>query len=275
MLEVEKIEHPSFEDRREGLLEERQLELASVALREANQEVDKLAFENEDTLQPLADAFEVEIQSIEGVDDRSTEGIFTHSQVRGAFLNTDVTDNGFNSRVVSIDDTSLFVGRMTNRTEPALRPLEEVQEVIKSKIAEERAVDARDASYAEILAQLLDDQDYDAAESQAKSDWVVYANQMKDDSSVDPAILEVAFSLQLTDDEKVIAEAESEFVFSKFIVVVSRQQLADYALLSTDEQGTLDEAVLNNSKVAALTTFLVGLRMDASIETDRVAYTFE
>ena len=110
LLEVEELELPTFEERRDELVEENQLALASEALQEALTEVDRLAFEQSDSLQPIADDFDVDIKELVGVDRFSTEAVFSNGEVRNAFLESDVVDNGFNSRVVEVGDTSIVVG---------------------------------------------------------------------------------------------------------------------------------------------------------------------
>ena len=274
LLEIESVEILPLEERRDDLVSEHQLELASSELSEVTEEVDKLAFEQADSLQPIADAYEVDIQTIAGVDSNSNEGVFSQYSVRTAFMDTDVIDSGFNSRVVEIGDTSIVVGRLTGRTEPSLKSIDQVSDEIKQTLVRERAIETRDDLHAETLEKLLDDRDYDAAEKVVEENWVVFERQTRGDFSVDPAILDAAFAVQLpVDDEKVITEAVSEFSDTLFIVVVSRQKLADYSVLETAVQQELDERALSDAKTQALASFIAGLRLDASIKTDRVAYT--
>lgn len=276
LLEIEEVEHPTFEDRREGLIEESQLESASVILNDTTTEVDKLAFEQADSLQPIADTYDVEVQSMTDVNSESFDGLFLHPQVRSAFMSADVVDNGFNSRVVNVNDDFIVVGRLIDRTAPTLKSLDEVKDSIKTQLVEEHAEQSRDAKLASVLDKLRDDRDYDAAEAQVESRWTVYENQTRTDSSVDPAILLAAFSEQLPDDdERVITEATSEFLPVKFIVVVSRQQLADFVLLGSNEQEEIVTNTLEDAKAKSLASFVAGLRLDASIDTDRVAFTVE
>ncbi len=273
LLEVEDLDLPSLEDRREALVEEHRLALASESLKEALTEVDRLAFEQSDSLQPIAEEFDVEISEIIGVDQFSRDGLLANQSVRSAFLDSDVIDNSFNSRVVEIGDSAITVGRLTNRTEPTLRPFEEVSDGIRQKLAEESAIAARDSKLDSVLTQLLEDRDYDAASRAAGSDWVVYERQKRDDFTVDPAILDAAFAEALpSDGERVITSAESEFTPTKYIVTTSRQNLADYALLDSSEQDTLTESVGNDAKTRATAAFFVSLRSEASIKTELIAF---
>ena len=273
LLEVEDLDLPSLEDRREALVEEHRLALASESLKEALTEVDRLAFEQSDSLQPIVAEFDIEISEIVGVDQFSRDGLLANQSVRSAFLDSDVIDNGFNSRVVEIGDSAIVVGRLINRTEPTLRPFEEVSDGIRQKLAEESAVAARDSKLDSVLNQLLEDRDYDAASRAAGSDWVVYERQKRDDFTVDPAILDAAFAEALpSDGERVIVSAESEFTPTKYIVTTSRQNLADYALLDSSEQDTLTESAGNDAKTRATAAFFVSLRSEASIKTELIAF---
>ena len=272
LLEVEDLELPSIEDRRESLLEEHRLALATDSLNEALTEVDRLAFEQSDSLQPIADEFDVEINQILDVSRFSNDGIFADQSVRSAFMESDVIDNGFNSRVVELGDTSIIVGRSIGRTEPTLRAFEEVSDDIRQKLAEDAAISARDTKLDSILTQLLEDRNYDAASLAAGSDWVVYERQKRDDFTVDPAILEAAFAQSLpSDGERVIVSAESEFTPTKYIVTTSRQNLAEYALLDSSDQNALTESSRNEAKTRATAAFIASLRSEASIKTELFA----
>ena len=272
LLEVEELDLPSLEDQRDALVEEHRLALATDALKEALTEVDRLAFEQSDSLQPIVDDFDVEISEIVGVDQFSNDGVLANQGVRSAFMESDVIDNGFNSRVVEVGDSSIVVGRLTHRTEPTLRPFEDVSDDIRQTLAEESAAAARDAKLDGVLTQLLEDRDYDAASRAADSDWVVYERQKRDDFTVDPAILDAAFAQPLpSDGERVIISAESEFTPTKYIVTTSRQDLADYALLDSSEQDTLTESTENGAKTRATAAFFASLRSEASIKTELFA----
>ncbi len=272
LLDVEELELPAIDERRDGLLEEHRLALASDSLQEALTEVDRLAFEQSDSLQPIVDEFDVESVEILAVDRFSNEGLFANQSVRNAFLDSDVIENGFNSRVVEIGDTAIVVGRLIGRTEPTLRPYEDVSNDIRQKLAEEVAIAARDAKLDDVLTQLLEDRNYDGASLAAGSDWVVYERQKRDDFTVDPAILDAAFAQPLpVDGERVIVAAESEFTPTKYIVTTSRQDLADYALLDSSEQEAMLASAQNDAKLRATAAFFASLRSEASIKTELVA----
>ena len=272
LLEVEALELPSMEERREGLLEEHRLALATNSLKEALAEVDRLAFEQSDSLQPIVDEFDVAINEIVAVDRFRNDDLFANQNVRSAFMDSDVVDNGFNSRVVEIGDTAIVVGRLIDRTEPSLRPFEDVSDGIRQKLAEDAAIAARDAKLDDVLTQLLADRNYDAASLAAGSEWVVYERQKRDDFTVDPAILDAAFAEPLPlDGERVIVAAESEFTPTTYIVTTSRQDLADYTLLDSSEQDSMKASAQNEAKTRATAAFIASLRSEASIKTELFA----
>ncbi len=269
LLEVEDIEHPPFEERRDGLLEAHRLDLAAGKLKDAFDEVDKLAFEQSNSLAPIADEFEVDIQMLQSVNHESIEGIFADTSVRSAFMDSDVIDSGFNSRVVEVGEEAIIVGRLTDRTEPTLKPLEEVTAEIKQQLVSEAAFAARDAKHAEVFAQLREDKNYDAAALAAGAEWGVFEGVKRDSHTLDPGILTVAFAEPLpVDGDRVIVTADSEYLPSKYIVTTARQKLADFAVLESSEQEELEKMARDNVKERVLTSFLVSLRSEASIKTD-------
>ena len=273
LLEIEEMELPSFVDNRDVLLEEHRTGLAVEALKEAYTEVDKLAFEQSDSLQSIVEEFGVDIQQLNAVERSSSEGVFGRAGVRTAFFEPDVIDNGFNSRVVEVGDEYIVVGRLLSRTEPTLKPLDEVAEQIKDKLDIEAATTARDAARDEIFEQLQDDRNYAAASLAAGSEWAVYEAKKRDDFDVDPAVLDVAFDQALPDDgERVLAKATSEYTASVFIVTVTRQDLADYEVLPSEEQTKLQDDAANGAKTKAMASFISSLRAEASVETELFSY---
>lgn len=273
LIEVEEIELPSFEDNRDALVEEHRTGMASAALKEAFTEVDKLAFEQSDSLQAIVDEFDSPIHQLSNVERTSNEDVFTNASVRNAFFEADVIENGFNSRVVEVGEESIVVGRLLSRTEPTLKSLEEVSEQIKNKLALEEATAARDAKRDEIFAQLKDDRNYVAASLAAGSEWVVYEAKKRDDFDVDPAALAVAFEQALPEDgERVITTAESEFTATVFIVTVTRQDLAVYEVLPTEEQTELATDSETSAKTRAMASFISSLRSEASVKTELFSY---
>ena len=272
LLEIEEVVHESLEDRREVLIASRNQEIANERLEEEAANVDKLAFENADSLASIASEYGIEIQVIEDVDSFSTEGILSEGQVRGAFFDTDVVDNNFNSRVVNLRQESLVVGRLLNRTDPKLRPFDEVQEEIKNRLTQEASELARDEAFENTLASLKEDLNFDAAEEVSKSTWQVHEAQVRDDFTVDPAVLTVAFNTALpASGDRVITEATSEFTSDKFIVVVSRQSLANYSVLPSTTQEELTNRVSEEAKTQVLSSFVAGLRSEASIKTELIS----
>ncbi|MYD43768.1 MAG: hypothetical protein F4W90_07740 [Gammaproteobacteria bacterium] len=276
LLEVEEVELPTLEENIESLKEDHRQSLVKEAMADAYEEMDKLAFEQSDSLGPVAEAFAKPIETVEdysGVQADDQLSILQFDEVKQAFLAEDVIDNGFNSRVVRVEDLFIAVGRMTDREAPSLKPIDDVYDDIRDMLAEEAADAARDAKHQEVLETLRDDQDFDAAAAAVASSWVVREKQLRDDFEVDPAVLEAAFAQALpTTGERVITEATSEFTPSKYVVVVSRQELADYALLEQAEQETIDESAVNDAKTRAVAAFVSSLRSEASIESELFSY---
>ena len=268
LLEIQDVEIESLVARRDALIESRNLELAGQRMEEESANIDKLAFENADSLDPIATEYDVEIQTLEGVDAFTRDGLLAENQVQSALFDTDVIDNNFNSRVVNLYGESLVVGRLIERTDPQVRPFEEVEEEIKTMLLDEAATAARDSALEGALAQLKDDLNFDAAEDVAQDTWQVYSSQARTDTGIDPAVLEVAFKTPLpSDGERVIVEADSVFTSDRFIVVVSSLELADYSVLPSSTQEELTTRTQDSSKSMVFSSFLSGLRGEADIDS--------
>ncbi len=264
--EIQEVEHIPFEEREAQIRESILADLATPAYEEAIAELDRIAFEDNLSLEPAATALGLEIQSQAGINRSNGEPPFDAYRVRDELLDGDVLTIDANSRPIEVSDSQTLVGRIVSRTEPKLRPVDEVRPQIegglKSMRARKLAEEARDGA----MASLEETKDYSSVANEFEFEWTTYDATQKNNTEVNRNILEAAFGERLPSDEerKILSVDVSPIEFA--IVVVSRMELGDYNELPQAQQTQVRDELLDGLKSNGLVSFIDSLRSEASLK---------
>ncbi|NND65862.1 MAG: hypothetical protein HKM24_07845, partial [Gammaproteobacteria bacterium] len=116
-----------------------QSEEAGKRFFEAATQLDEIAFETPDSLQPGADALGLEIARVSGITRLSGEAVGQHPEVRAALFNEAVLYDGENTRALELRDGSVVVARVVAVTPEQEKPLVDVRDVIIAQLQGEVA----------------------------------------------------------------------------------------------------------------------------------------
>ena len=116
-------------------------EAAENSYYEISEQLQNAAYENSDSLEPAGDETGLEVETSEWIDSATTEGIGSNQQVLAAALTDDVLNNGLNSEAVQLGEYHSVVLRTLEHEPPAPKPLEEVNDDIRSTLQNERATE--------------------------------------------------------------------------------------------------------------------------------------
>ena len=264
--EIQEVEHPPFEERESEIRESILADLATPAYEEAIAELDRITFEENLSLEPAATALGLEIQTQAGVNRSNGAPPFDAYRVRSELLDGDVLSIDANSRPIEVSESQTLVGRVASRTEPKLRPVDEVRPQIegglKSMRARELAKEARDGA----LASLEETKDYTSVANEFEFEWTTFDATQKNNSEVERDILDAAFAERLPDDgeRKILSVEISPIEFA--IVVVSRMELGDYDELPQAMQTEVRDELQDGLKSNGLVSFIDSLRSEASLK---------
>ena len=264
--EIEEVEHLLFEERESQIRESLLAELATPAYEEAIAELDRITFEENMSLEPAATALGLEIQTQAGVNRSEGDIPFDAYRVRNELLDGDVLTIDANSRPIEVSDSQTLVGRILSRTEPKLRPVEEVRPQIegglKSFRARELAEEARDGAF----SALKESKDYTAVADEFEFEWITYDAMQKNNTEVSRDILDAAFNERLSDDgdRKILSVDVSPIEFA--VVVVSRLELGDYNELPQAVQTQVRDELQDGLKTNGLVSFIDSLRSEATLK---------
>ena len=155
LVEIEDVDIPSLADRAPDIEAELRGVEADELFGEKLREVDELAFEEGDSLDGLKERYGLEIETLDNATRSSRSGIFADPTVRQAAFGDEVLLEGYNSSAVATADGAVVV-RLRQRHPPTERPLDEVREEIRERLAHDRARRLTEDAAFDALGKLAD-----------------------------------------------------------------------------------------------------------------------
>ena len=265
--EIQEVDLASLEGRFDEIRQEMLEELATPDYEEGLRELADLAFDNE-TLEPVSEAFGKEIQTQAGVTRSFGEGVLDSYDVREQILEPDVLDNGFNSSVVEIDERQALVARLVSRTPPELKPLEnvrvQIRAVLKREEAARRVVRDRDAAY----EQLLETDDFNQVASDFGVDWNTVDRLARRGQDVPYTVRDEAFQIGVLEegDRKILAV--DGVLNDKAILVVTGVRAGDWEELPLSDQQSIRTDLETSHENRDVRIFIRALRNNARIKNN-------
>lgn len=265
--EIQEVDPASLEGRFDEIRQEMLEELATPDYDEGLRELADLAFDNE-TLEPVSEAFGKQIQTQAGVTRSFGEGVLDSYDVREQILEPDVLDNGFNSSVVEIDERQALVARLVSRTPPELKPLEnvrvQIRAVLKREEAARRVVRDRDAAY----EQLLETDDFNQVASDFGVDWNTVDRLARRGQDVPYTVRDEAFQIGVLEegDRKILAV--DGVLNDKAILVVTGVRAGDWEELPLSDQQSIRTDLETSHENRDVRIFVRALRNNARIKNN-------
>lgn len=274
LIEVTAIEEPDvpdFDSLREELRAEAAAERAERRLFELGNELETLAFENPDSLEPAAEALGVEVQETDWVTrDGADSGIASASAVLEAAFSDELIDERVNSDLLELSDDRYAVVRVADYREAEVRPLEEVREDVRAAAREARAAEAA-RERAETLRERLAE-GADLAELAGDGVEVTEPRWVRRDSADVPgAVREAAFRLPAPADDEPASEL-ARLQDGWAVLVVDEVRPGDSDDLSDEAREELRSTLNRLDGNAAFEALVASLReqADISIREDRL-----
>ncbi len=166
-------EVPAFDEVIDKMRAEYQDEKAERAFVEQVEILTILAFENPDSLEPVADAVGLIPNVTDWMSPRASAntGIGRNPAVLAAAFNTDVLQDGFNSEAIELDPSRVIVLRVAELRPSSQQPLEEVREAIEVLLAEREGRKLAAESGRTLLSRLQAGEDRQSVAGEAELVW--------------------------------------------------------------------------------------------------------
>ena len=267
LVEIEAVEFPSFDDEQSAMRETLLTERAGRLFEERLAAVDKLAFEETDSLQPIADTHALEIKTVEGLTRSEGVGVFASTKVRQRVLEIDVIDNGFNSRPILIEDTHAVVVRLVDRTASKQRSLNEVREQIIAQLKQDKVDEQVLTMVRDMVVRLENEESASDVAARVGATWVRSDDATRAVDNVPTPILQQAFELAVPGERsRSVGETQLEDG-KRAIVLVTNANLGDFGATTEFERLQLTDQLTDFFGQRDFEGLIQTLRSDASIET--------
>ena len=267
LVEIEAVEFPSFDDEQSAMRETLLTERAGRLVEERLAAVDKLAFEETDSLQPIADTHALEIKTVEGLTRSEGVGGFASTKVRQRVLEIDVIDNGFNSRPILIEDTHAVVVRMVDRAASKQRSLNEVREQIIAQLKQDKVDEQVLTMVRDMVVRLENEESASDVAARVGATWVRSDDATRAVDNVPTPILQQAFELAVPGERsRSVGETQLEDG-KRAIVLVTNANLGDFGATTEFERLQLTDQLTDFFGQRDFEGLIQTLRSDASIET--------
>lgn len=265
--EIQEIEQESLEERRDELIAAYQDSEAQVAFEEAVNLMDKLAFEASDSLESIVVELNQETETVNGVTRATRTGVFQSAKVRQALFDTDVVDNGFNSRIAKVSPDSAVVGRMIAKHKSEQLSFDDVKDTIKDTLVLENAELSMSNTASEISEALRKDFDFSGVAESYEVEWQLMESVQQDNADIPSPIKNVAFELSVPSGDEYVLETLSG-PGSEYLVVISRVSLGDYEALPESDRDRLTDELDTHYKNQDVAAYIHALRNDASLDIE-------
>ncbi|MGR8946843.1 MAG: SurA N-terminal domain-containing protein [Gammaproteobacteria bacterium] len=182
----------SFDEARRDVEEQYRREQAEAIFYEQAEQLTDLAYEQPDSLEPLADAVNLEIKKTAMADRNELALSLPLEAVNAAFADETLID-GLNSQPVETNNGEVIVVRVAEHQASRIAPLEEVREEVIASIRNKKAREATAALGEKLLARLKAGEDPQTLLSTEQIEWKEHPAQGSDSSKVNRAVLRAAF----------------------------------------------------------------------------------
>jgi len=264
LLEVETIEIPTLEERRDQIVADLRRSEVDRRFAETAREMDEIAFEESDSLDGLASTYGLEVERLDGVTRSSSEGVLVHGAVRQEAFGDEVLVQGYNSEAITTPEEVLVI-RLRSRDPSTEKPLDDVREEIRDTLARERARALAEQRAFDALTRFADGATPTELASETGREWQRADAVERTSADVPEAILALAFEMNAPAPGDRGSEVATLVDGSRALVLLSNVSLGDYEALTDDERGRIEQSLKQLTANQDLSSLVRTLRAEASV----------
>jgi peptidyl-prolyl cis-trans isomerase D len=257
LVDIKGLKPDSYESKKAELVKELKQEDVEKIFYERSELMATLAYENDDTLQPVADALELKIKQT-GLFTRSSGlNIASNKAVRDAAFNSSALKEGRNSDVIELSSHHILVLRVDQHVSAKPKKLEEVKPVIEIAL---KAIRAKEKVQADGLQALVNLQQGQSLKQLAKAQNISVKQLGKikrDYASADQAIVREAFQMNKPEAGK--SEYKTVELANGVAVIVLNSVIKSEVKPDTQQLQALAkniESGLSNQEMTAVIDFM-------------------
>ena len=262
---VETVEFPAFSEQRATIEERLRRAAAEELFTEQVRELDSLAFENNDSLVAVAEAFGLEVQQVEGVSRTVGDSVFADAGIREAIFADDVLLDGNNTAALEYGANRAVVARVGEHHVPMVKPLDEVRSEIEALLIEREARARLAQAHAAALARVRAGDSVAAVADEHGLAWETLEAAARTDPRPPPAVLEAAFALSRPEESGKSVGVAALDAGGEAIVTITRVVDGDVSTLADSEMEGLRQLFVTRSETLDYEALYQGYLADADI----------
>ncbi|MYH15461.1 MAG: hypothetical protein F4149_09830 [Gammaproteobacteria bacterium] len=262
---IETVEFPAFSEQRATLEERLRRAAAEELFTERLRELDSLAFENNDSLGAVAEAFGLEVQRVEGVSRTVGDAVFADADIREALFAADVLLDGNNTAALEYGANRAVVARVDEHHAAALKALDEVRPEIEALLVERAAQDRLAEAHEAALVRVRAGDSVAAVADEHGLAWETLEAAARTDPRPPPQVMEAAFTLSRPEEGGKSVGVAGLGSGGKAIVTVTRVVEGDVSTLADSELDGLRQLFVTRSETLDYEALYQGYLADADI----------
>ena len=262
---IEAVEFPAFSEQRATLEERLRRAAAEELFTERLRELDSLAFENNDSLGAVAEAFGFEVQRVEGVSRTVGDAVFANSDIREALFAADVLLDGNNTAALEYGANRAVVARVDQHHAAALKALDGVRSEIEALLVERAAQDRLAEAHEAALVRVRAGDSVAAVADEHGLAWETLEAAARTDPRPPPEVMEAAFALSRPEEGGKSVGVAVLGSGGKAIVTVTRVVEGDVSTLADSELDGLRQLSVTRSETLDYEALYQGYLADADI----------
>lgn len=200
--EVKSAAIASFDSKKAGLVQQHKMQLLEDKFYEKSELMATTAYENDQSLQEVADALGLTIKSTKAFSRAKGVDVALNEKVRNAAFDSAVISEGRNSEIIEISKNHALVLRVDVHTEAKPKALDSVKAEITSAIKLDKAKQNSQAAALMALAKLEKGESIESKAVKASAELVKLGSVKRDNSTGDQRIIREAFSMPKPSDAK-------------------------------------------------------------------------
>ncbi len=201
LLGVTNQEAPSFEERKSSIAAQLSRSMAQDVYAEKIAELDELTFGKVD-LNSVAERLGLRVGRSEAFTRISGSGLGESAKVREAAFTPEVLTDGYNSRVIELEDDRAVVLHVEKHTPERVKPLDVVREEIEQHLEAELRREMIAAKAKDVVNRLRKGEKPEEIAKSADFEYRSFIDSERSNAELDMAVLQKAFSLPRPTEEQ-------------------------------------------------------------------------
>ena len=185
----------SFASKKEALLKELKQDEISNLFYERSELMATLAYENDDTLQVVADDMGLKIKQSKLFTRVSGQGIANNKAVRDAAFDSSILQNGHNSDVIELAKNHILVLRLDEHKAAKPKTLDEVRTIVEISLKSSKAKQQAQAAALQALADLQQGKSMDELATDKHAELKKLGSVKRDYTGADVDVIRAAFQM--------------------------------------------------------------------------------